>query len=43
MKSTFTIYDAADSQRLAQMVANGLNIDTKKYPRPARWPRRSRT
>ena len=32
MKSTFTIYDAADSQRLAQLVANGLNIDTKKYP-----------
>ena len=32
MKSTFTIYDSADSQRLAQLVANGLNIDTKKYP-----------
>jgi DNA helicase-2/ATP-dependent DNA helicase PcrA len=32
MKSTFTIYDAADSQRLAQLVASGLNIDTKKYP-----------
>ncbi len=32
MKSTFTIYDAADSQRLAQLVANGLNIDTKKHP-----------
>src|SRR6478752_7184966 len=32
MKSTFTIYDAADSQRLAQRVANGLSIDTKKYP-----------
>ncbi len=32
MKSTFTIYDAADSQRLAQLVASGLGIDTKKYP-----------
>ena len=32
MKSTFTIYDAADSQRLAQLVASGLTIDTKKYP-----------
>ena len=32
MKSTFTIYDSADSQRLAQLVAYGLNIDTKKYP-----------
>ncbi len=32
MKSTFTIYDAADSQRLAQLVASGQNIDTKKYP-----------
>ncbi len=32
MKSTFTIYDSADSQRLAQLVASGLNIDTKKYP-----------
>ncbi|MET0864086.1 MAG: UvrD-helicase domain-containing protein, partial [Nakamurella sp.] len=32
MKTTFTIYDAADSQRLAQLVASGLNIDTKKYP-----------
>jgi DNA helicase-2/ATP-dependent DNA helicase PcrA len=32
MKSTFTIYDSADSQRLAQLVANGLNVDTKKYP-----------
>ncbi len=30
MRSGFTIYDAADSQRLVQMVANDLNIDTKK-------------
>jgi len=32
MKSTFTIYDAADSQRLVQMVASGLNVDTKRHP-----------
>ncbi len=32
LKTTFTIYDQADSQRLAQLVANGLNIDGKKYP-----------
>jgi DNA helicase-2/ATP-dependent DNA helicase PcrA len=32
LKTTFTIYDQADSQRLAQLVANGQNIDTKKYP-----------
>jgi DNA helicase-2/ATP-dependent DNA helicase PcrA len=32
LKTTFTIYDQADSQRLAQLVAGGLNIDTKKYP-----------
>ena len=30
VRSSFTIYDAADSQRLVQMVANGLDIDTKK-------------
>ena len=30
MRSGFTIYDAADSQRLVQMVANDLDIDTKK-------------
>jgi len=32
MKSTFTIYDAADSQRLVQLVASGLNLDTKRHP-----------
>ena len=32
LKTTFTIYDQADSQRLAQLVAGGLNIDGKKYP-----------
>ncbi len=32
LKTTFTIYDQADSQRLAQLVANGLDIDGKKYP-----------
>jgi len=30
IRSSFTIYDAADSQRLVQMVASDLNIDTKK-------------
>ncbi|WP_029137996.1 UvrD-helicase domain-containing protein [Nakamurella lactea] len=30
MKSTFTIYDSADSLRLVTMVANGLDLDTKK-------------
>ena len=30
MRSGFTIYDAADSQRLVQMVASDLDIDTKK-------------
>ncbi len=32
LKSSFTIYDAADSQRLITMVANGMNLDTKKTP-----------
>ncbi|TKV58782.1 ATP-dependent DNA helicase PcrA [Nakamurella flava] len=32
MKTTFTIYDAADSQRLVQLVAGGLNLDTKRFP-----------
>ncbi len=31
VKSTFTIYDAADSQRLVALVAEGLNLDTKKH------------
>ncbi len=30
VRSSFTIYDSADSQRLVQMVASDLNIDTKK-------------
>ncbi|MET3804853.1 DNA helicase-2/ATP-dependent DNA helicase PcrA [Nakamurella sp. UYEF19] len=30
IRSSFTIYDSADSQRLVQMVASDLNIDTKK-------------
>ncbi len=32
MRSTFTIYDAADSNRLMTMVAREENIDTKQYP-----------
>lgn len=30
LRSTFTIYDSADSQRLITMVAKSLNIDTKR-------------
>src|SRR3954451_1826678 len=30
VRSSFTIYDAADSQRLAQMVAADLELDTKR-------------
>jgi DNA helicase-2/ATP-dependent DNA helicase PcrA len=30
VKSSFTIYDAADSQRLVAIVANGLDLDTRK-------------
>jgi len=30
IRSSFTIYDSADSQRLVQMVASDLNFDTKK-------------
>lgn len=32
MRSTFTIYDAADSTRLMTMVAREENIDTKQHP-----------
>src|SRR6476619_4176648 len=32
MKSTFSIYDAADSQRLMSMVMRDLNLDPKRYP-----------
>lgn len=31
LSSTFTIYDQADSQRLAGMVAGEQNLDTKRY------------
>lgn len=31
LRSTFTIYDAADSQRLITMVSKNLNIDTKRF------------
>jgi len=31
VKSTFTIYDAADSQRLVGIVAQGLDLDVKKH------------
>jgi DNA helicase-2/ATP-dependent DNA helicase PcrA len=30
VKSSFTIYDAADSQRLVAIVANGLDLDTRR-------------
>jgi DNA helicase-2/ATP-dependent DNA helicase PcrA len=32
MKSTFSIYDAADSQRLMSMVMRDLDLDPKRYP-----------
>jgi len=31
LKSTFSIYDAADSQRLMSMVMRGLDLDPKRY------------
>ena len=33
MKSTFSIYDAADSQRLMSLVLRDLDLDPKRYPR----------
>ncbi|HET7475135.1 MAG TPA: DNA helicase PcrA [Dermatophilaceae bacterium] len=32
MRSTFSIYDAADSQRLMAMVLRDLDLDPKRYP-----------
>ena len=32
LKSTFSIYDAADSQRLVTLVCRELDLDVKKYP-----------
>ncbi len=32
LKSTFTIYDSADSQRLMAMVIRDLDLDPKRYP-----------
>ncbi|HEY3534946.1 MAG TPA: UvrD-helicase domain-containing protein, partial [Pedococcus sp.] len=32
MKSTFSIYDAADSQRLMALVLRDMDLDTKRYP-----------
>ena len=32
LKSTFSIYDAADSQRLMSMVLRSLDLDPKRYP-----------
>ena len=32
LKSTFSIYDAADSQRLMAMVVRDLDVDPKRYP-----------
>ncbi len=32
MRSTFSIYDAADSQRLMSMVVRDLDLDPKRYP-----------
>jgi hypothetical protein len=38
LKSTFSIYDAADSQRLMTLVLRDLDLDPKRYQ-----PRGSRT
>ncbi|WP_149204285.1 DNA helicase PcrA [Actinotalea subterranea] len=35
LRSTFSIYDAADSQRLLTLVARELDLDPKKYPAKA--------
>jgi DNA helicase-2/ATP-dependent DNA helicase PcrA len=35
LRSSFSIYDAADSQRLLTMVARELSLDPKKYPAKA--------
>lgn len=35
LRSSFSIYDAADSQRLLTMVARELDLDPKKYPAKA--------
>ena len=32
LKSSFSIYDAADSQRLMTMVLRDLDLDPKRYP-----------
>ncbi|HET8601924.1 MAG TPA: DNA helicase PcrA [Segeticoccus sp.] len=32
LKSSFSIYDAADSQRLMSMVLRDMNLDPKRYP-----------
>ena len=32
MSSSFSIYDAADSQRLMTMVCRDLDLDPKRYP-----------
>ncbi|MDR2723489.1 MAG: DNA helicase PcrA [Cellulomonadaceae bacterium] len=32
LRSSFSIYDAADSQRLVTLVTRELNVDAKKYP-----------
>jgi len=32
LRSTFSIYDAADSQRLMSLVMRDLNLDPKRYP-----------
>ncbi|MBO1752256.1 DNA helicase PcrA [Actinotalea sp. BY-33] len=35
LRSSFSIYDSADSQRLLTLVARELNLDPKKYPAKA--------
>ena len=43
LKSTFSIYDAADSQRLMTMVCRDLDLDPKRYPARGRAALRSAT
>ena len=43
LRSSFSIYDSADSQRLLTLVARELDLDPKRYPRARRCRTRSRS
>ena len=38
-RSSFSIYDQADSQRLMALVCRELDLDTKDHPPSRCWPR----